>query len=87
MVKIEQKLSHIKLHLDCNTKKFYRRHKDILPADMMFYEGRLISEKEWNRTLKMDALQFKIELFIDNCKDKLKKTYTNVKSWFKSNTK
>lgn len=64
-----------------DSQKFYKLHPDLAPGDIYLSENRIISQKEWDKSIKKFERQISFEIFTEKLKNNIK-NYLNL---FKAN--
>lgn len=73
MIKIQAKTNSTGHLFD--VQKRWRRGQYLITAGDGLPGDRILSQREWDWTLKKDAWAFKLECFVDKCKSKLRKIF------------
>lgn len=73
MVKIQAKTNSTGHLFD--VKRKWKRCQYLTSTLDGLPENKLLSQREWNWTLKKDAWMYKLECFIDKCTSKLRKFF------------
>ena len=65
-----------------NSKKFYDSHPDLMPSDVYIYEGRVIRQKEWDKSIKKFERRVDFEIRMEKMKEFVKNIPEKVKKFF-----
>ena len=64
------------------SKKYYDTHPDLIPSDISIYEGRIISQKKWDKAIKRYERNIDFKIFINNVKEHLINIPNKIKKIF-----
>lgn len=66
-----------------NSREFYDSHPDLMPSDPYIYEGRIITQKEWDKSIKKFERRIDFEIRKDKIKEYIMGIPKKIKNFFK----
>ena len=70
-----------------SSKEFYDSHPDLMPSDVYIYEGRLIRQKEWDKSIRKFERRVDFEIRMEKMKEFVKGITEKVKNFFRRSDK
>ena len=67
------------------SKKFYDSHPDLIPSNILIYEGKITTQKEWDKAIKGFERRVDFEILIENVKTYIKNIPNKIKKFFNKN--